>query len=178
MDKKAGTVAPLPNSRWPTGGLTAPLSIIWKPQIYRMNSKFLSISSACQPSLPSSLPGAPLQTGSSIHDGILSAASVCFFQPYLGAWCFLCLNGPPPFVCPVGSNSLFKTWLQWNLSRYFPNTVTWLLVCALIVLSPLVHNLIRKSSVLYYNLRFLSPYSPQTWSFWVVTCFRLYRSRT
>lgn len=57
MDKKAGMVAPPPNSRWPTGGFTAPLSIIWKPQIYRMNSKFLSISSACQPSLPSSLPG-------------------------------------------------------------------------------------------------------------------------
>ena len=173
-------LGPLRIPRWPTSGLqrdlTALLNRIWKPQICRINSKFLNFinkaPSTCQPFLPL-LPISLLQTGSAIHEGILSVALVCFFsQPHHGTWCFLCLSGPPSSVCLVSSNSLFASWLKWNLLRCFPHDVT----------SPLCQHItpLEQSSVQLYNLRFLYSCSLQTWSCWVVTLcsFHLFSSRT
>lgn len=148
---------------------SAPLSIIWKPQVCRTNSKFFDFIIAnlsyflCCPSLWSKWVHPPVKEFS-------QRLQCAFFSD--PPWYLMLPEWAPPGVRLVSSHSLFKTWRKWNLLVNSPLTVTWLLLS---YISPL-----EQSSVQYYNLRFSWPYSLQTWSCWVVILcsFHLCSSRT
>lgn len=142
----------LPITRWLASGLqgilTAPLSIIWKPQICRINSKFfdcvianLSYFLCCQS--PCSKWVHPPRKEFSQLLQCASFSDPPFYTMFpLPEWASsLCVLGD--------SHPLFKTWLRWTLFRYLPNT------SAVLFGHPFYISLLEQSSVQYYTLRFL-----------------------